>query len=1209
MFKRPSHVLVALLAVITTVCGASTADTLEQAISIAHQDWGEMGAGAAAHAKGKAGRPLQIGDEFYESGIGTHANSRIMVDLWGEYAAFEAEIGVQAHPDHDNGSVIFQVFVDGEKRFDSGVLRQSDPARPVYIDLTDAYDMDLVVTSAGDGIECDLANWANATLTRAAVSVERERPEPVNIAPFARVMRWDSAQTGSHPGRVEELSTAQIFLGDMLVPDAAGVFTAPRDAEGKACIGLQWYENRFLTELALRTAENMDESILSQAQVQWWVGESEWQGDWETLQGSMTREEGRWVFRVAREDFRKAGLGVQKVRWVFPGTEKPVRIRDFEAYTRSRPGVADVRLEMLDARAGQQAQVSLYNGENADAVDPTQRLSCAWNLSESLRLKVRYLATRPGFAKSDRTVLCLELPGGAFGVAVEDVLEHGCVYVPDFGLFVTREPDGPALEQHLQAIAGRNTILQDVRTMPDQSFNQALEHVHRKVQNNGPTMLSLACDNHKFTVYENGGIQHRYDHEIAPDQDRKKLVYNPQYPVQVDVALNSEEVLKQDRHLGDGWMPILNTSYAGGDVVLRQRAFVTPYDKTTAMEAPGWLNPKPLFVAEYALENPGEQEADVSFQLAFQMGSELKDPAPVKVVPRGAVAHADGLLLAFVDTAGLASLNMTVDEGRVTLAGRLAAGKTERCLLYIPGWEASTAEHASLDGGMGLDKDVIAYWRAIMTPVMQVRVPEPLLQDFIYASQVHCLMTARNELGAECVAPWCGADRYGPLESESQAIIHGMSLLGHDEFARRSLDYFIRRYNEDGLLTTGYTLMGVGWHLWTLADYYAIHKDSEWLNNVAPRLERACQWIAGESEKTKRLNADGTKPLEYGLVSPGVAADWSRFAYRARSEGEYYAGLMGVARSYADIGYPGGTELLDDAAALREAIRRSYNLTQARSPVVQLRNGTWVPYSPAIFGCFGRVMDLYPNEDGGRSWGKDMSMGAHNLVVLGVLDQEDRRSVEWIANYLEDFWCVQGGMGAYSLEETTNDWFNLGGFSKVQPYYTRLVEMHALMDDVKPFIRAYFNAIPSLLNTENLNFWEHFGNGGAWNKPHETGWFLAQTRLMLVMERGSELWLAPFVTTHWMHDGMTIAVENAPTRFGNVSYAITSHVNDGFIEAVIDPPARSLPESIVLRLRHPEGKRIRSVEVYGNPHADFDPEKECIRLQPDSAKITLRAQY
>ena len=57
---------------------------------------------------------------------------------------------------------------------------------------------------------------------------------------------------------------------------------------------------------------------------------------------------------------------------------------------------------------------------------------------------------------------------------------------------------------------------------------------------------------------------------------------------------------------------------------------------------------------------------------------------------------------------------------------------------------------------------------------------------------------------------------------------------------------------------------------------------------------------------------------------------------------------------------------------------------------------------------------------------------------------------------------------------------------------------------------------------------------------------------MLLTERGQELWLAPFVTDNWLKDGMVVAVANAPTRFGPAGYRITSHVNDGYIEAKIN---------------------------------------------------------
>jgi hypothetical protein len=134
-------------------------------------------------------------------------------------------------------------------------------------------------------------------------------------------------------------------------------------------------------------------------------------------------------------------------------------------------------------------------------------------------------------------------------------------------------------------------------------------------------------------------------------------------------------------------------------------------------------------------------------------------------------------------------------------------------------------------------------------------------------------------------------------------------------------------------------------------------------------------------------------------------------------------------------------------------------------------------------------------------------------------------------------------------------------------------------------------------------------NGGAWCKTHESAWFLQMTRTMLLMERGDELWLAPFVTNHWMKHGMRVSVRNAPTRFGPAGYTLRSAVAEGRIEAVIDPPTRNPPARVVLRVRHPEGKPMRAVTLDGRPHADFDPAAEVIRLSPAARPLAVTILY
>jgi hypothetical protein len=275
-------------------------------------------------------------------------------------------------------------------------------------------------------------------------------------------------------------------------------------------------------------------------------------------------------------------------------------------------------------------------------------------------------------------------------------------------------------------------------------------------------------------------------------------------------------------------------------------------------------------------------------------------------------------------------------------------------------------------------------------------------------------------------------------------------------------------------------------------------------------------------------------------------------------------------------------------------------------PVVPLRDGTWVSPSPSSLYCFGLTREFF---GGVSAIGHDVEVGGQHLIPLGLLDPRGT-AADAITNYLEDRWfLIDGIFDVYPAAASEADWFNCGGFAKLQPHYARTTDIHALRDDIRPFIRTYFNTFPVLLNRENLTYWEHLNHGGAWNKTHESAWFLQMTRTMLLTERGDELWLAPFVTTNWLQPGMQVSVTQAPSRFGPVSYKLVSAVADGYMEAVIQPPTRRPPARIVLRVRHPEGKPMRSVTVDARPHVDFDAAAQLVYVAPTGKSITVRINY
>jgi hypothetical protein len=1189
-------------------------------IADSHQDWGKLGFDVAAYTSGQTPQPIMIRAKQYAKGLGA-CPGEIVVLLEGDYLRFEADVGVQPLGSH-LGTVVFQVYVDDQKRFDSGVMRARDEAKPVRISLEGANELRLVATDAGDGINCDMANWADARLVRAtspAACPKPPRPR-VDIAQFARVATWEADRADgprcTAGSRVNEFPADELFLESDLPQAADGTYAVPLGRSGRGCIGLQWLQRRRLVETSLEFAGDVPPT--DGVQLQCWVpdvgqgspGGSPWQGAWKPLPGVLVQAGNSWVHRIHGWDNLD---GTWKIRWIIPPLPEPIRVRRLRAYTVTAWNDLQVLLQLEKPRAGHRGEVEIYNGELIEPAQSTSPTRCAWDLGKPLTLAVRH--SSPRRSRLDRTVIRLRLPDAEFGVSIDSLLAEKCVYVPSAGLFATI---GPKLEQYKQQIAGRKTILEQVRQKPDQTLRGALAAAHRPVQDLGPTMISLACDNAKFCVLRNGMILFSPEAELI---DRAVA-----YPCAVVPRFESFEIAHRT-HLGEGtpasaavqkevtrfleddWMPIPVTRVELNGVVYTQRTFVAPMDEQCLPQGAPWLYRRSACVAQYAIENTRAQPASVSLDLAFLADAEAKRTANVSSVPDGVVARTKDRLLAHADMSACQPLRSEIKDGRLVVSGVLSPKGRARFQVCIPAWPLKPEAHAALRGAESRLSATKEYWRRLLASGMQIEIPDPLLKNLILASQVHCLITARHEAGGLRIAPWTGADRYGPLEGDSQYPVIGMDLMGHSEYARRCHDFYIRRYNPQGFLNfTGYTVMGTGWHLWTLAQHYELTRDKAWLKQSAPEVARVCQWVKRQHEKTKRLDARGQKMPEHGLMPPGVEADWNAFAYYFCLNGYFHAGLHGAARALADIGHPGAEELLAAAEDLREDILRAYHRTQSQMAVNPLGNGAWAPGYPSQVHCPSPTAEFFPGEDSNRTWCYDVEEGAPHLVVQGVLDPRSDE-VAWMMEHLESVQFLADGWFDYPHCENVKDPFGLGGFSKVQPYLTRLPQMYALRDDIKPFLRAYFNSAGSLLNLENLSFWEHFNATASWTNAEGIGHFLEQTRWMLVMERGDELWLAPFISNRWLASGREVSVRNAPTRFGKVGYQIKSHIERGYVEATISPPDRNPPARIAIRLRHPEGKPIQSVTLDGASHHGFDPGRDCVYVEQGRGPTVVRAKY
>ena len=124
--------------------------------------------------------------------------------------------------------------------------------------------------------------------------------------------------------------------------------------------------------------------------------------------------------------------------------------------------------------------------------------------------------------------------------------------------------------------------------------------------------------------------------------------------------------------------------------------------------------------------------------------------------------------------------------------------------------------------------------------------------------------------------------------------------------------------------------------------------------------------------------------------------------------------------------------------------------------------------------------------------------------------------------------------------------------------------------------------------------------------------FLETLRLMLIHEvRGSSgapsgLELAFATPRHWLRPGREVAVNDAPTSFGRLTYSLS--VEPGNVLGLVEVPPSASLQTLKLRIRLPGGKHLRQVLLGGNPYTRFDPATGTINLSGLTGSLTLNAR-
>ena len=240
-----------------------------------------------------------------------------------------------------------------------------------------------------------------------------------------------------------------------------------------------------------------------------------------------------------------------------------------------------------------------------------------------------------------------------------------------------------------------------------------------------------------------------------------------------------------------------------------------------------------------------------------------------------------------------------------------------------------------------------------------------------------------------------------------------------------------------------------------------------------------------------------------------------------------------------------------------------------RSPVVRLRDGTYVPHQPTRSRLRGR--------DAG--WVRDALYGPVHLIDCGIY-ADDSPEAGWILRDMEDNVFIGAERGR-ALTDFDSQWFSWGGIT-IQANLLPNPLVYVRRGQPKMAIRAFYNTLATFSYDDVRTFCEHpvdflgLGEGPFYKAPDESA-FIAWFRNLLICENGPDLEVLPAVPLEWLADGKGITVRGAATWFGPMNLHVVC--KDKRMDITVELPRRNPPRETRIHVRRPEN--IRSVSLNG----------------------------
>lgn len=161
--------------------------------------------------EGGDGGPIILQGRVYDKGLGMHAPASVGYALGGQCTRLLATVGIDAEM-KSAGSIVFEVWGDGELLLATETLTGASPVVPIDLDISGVEELRLVLNEDG-GNGSDHGDWAEARVTCSAQPTDScgRMDEPVPT-PAGHELVWSDEFDGEGPPDPDDWSFERGFV-------------------------------------------------------------------------------------------------------------------------------------------------------------------------------------------------------------------------------------------------------------------------------------------------------------------------------------------------------------------------------------------------------------------------------------------------------------------------------------------------------------------------------------------------------------------------------------------------------------------------------------------------------------------------------------------------------------------------------------------------------------------------------------------------------------------------------------------------------------------------------------------------------------------------------------------------------------------------------------------------------------------------------------